>query len=711
LGFIILKSFEGVNFMETEDKTSSDLYIGVDIGGTFTDFVIFDPNTNELTTSKRLSTPTNPAQAVIEGLKEILADYETRNGDRFSNIVITHGSTVATNALLEKKGARIGLVTTKGFRDVIQIGRQDRPELYNLAVQPRAQLVPKHLRFEVLERIDHRGEVLIKLSKQELKELIAKITSQPVESIAVCLLFSFLFPEHEKMIAEELRNKGFFVSVSSEILPEYREYERTSTTVVNAYVTPILDRYLADLEESLFEATDLFHMRIMQSNGGIIGLREARKAGVRCIFSGPAGGVVGASHIGRMAKISNPKAGPDLESNNDLKLITFDMGGTSTDVSLVDQRPVITTESIIAGYPISIPMLDIHTIGAGGGSIAKVDRGGALRVGPESAGADPGPACYARGKSEKDLPTVTDANVVLGRLPVDHFLGGKIKLDRTRAHDALAKLGRKLGLNTIQTARGVIEVINAHMERALRLVSVERGFDPQDFVLLSFGGAGSLHACELAAHLGIPKVVVPPLASTLSAFGMLAADVIKDYSQTRILPGDSSREILLEAFEPFVKKGIEDIQNEGFIQEDIHIERALDMRYRGQSYELTIPYSEDILEDFHHFHEKTYGYSRREAAVEIVNIRLRATGKIEPPSITAYPPGDEYPTQAYLGDRAVFLTNESSQVPLYQGELLASKNSLSGPAIIVRKDTTIFLTEKDSAIVDAYKNLVITVSQ
>jgi len=363
----------------------------------------------------------------------------------------------------------------------------------------------------------------------------------------------------------------------------------------------------------------------------------------------------------------------------------------------------------VGGYPIGIPVLDIHTIGAGGGSIARVDPGGALRVGPESAGADPGPASYARGEAMNDLPTVTDANVVLGRLPSDHFLGGKMKLDENRAHAALTELGRKLSLNAFQSAQGVIEVINTHMERAIRLVSIERGYDPVDFALLSFGGAGSLHACELARHLGIPKVIVPPLASTLSAYGMLVADVIKDYSQTIMLAGDTPSEKFLEAFDPLVIRGIQDIQNEGFADEDIHIDRALDMRYQGQSYELAVPYSDNILEDFHRYHEDVYGYARREHAVEIVNIRLRAIGKIDPPSIPASPTGADNPEQAYLEDREVFLTDKPVQVPLYQGELLSPGNSLSGPAIIVRVDTTVYLSDNESAFVDRFNNLIISI--
>jgi len=691
-----------------KEEIQSYLNIGVDIGGTFTDFVIYDRKSGELSTSKVLSTPSNPAKAVLEGIQAILDSDSGKDPNQASRVVITHGSTVATNALLERKGARTALVTTKGFKDVLQIGRQDRPELYDLAVQTRQSLVPRRLRFEVDERIDHQGEILKKLEPGDIKDLVTRIESDPVDSIAVCLLFSFLHPEHEQMIARELRKRNLFVSISSEILPEYREYERTSTTVINAYVTPVLDRYLGHLDISLSE--DKSHLRVMQSNGGIIGLSEARQAGVRCILSGPAGGVVGASRVAQAAQNLVDLEEPNQESNSNLRVITFDMGGTSTDVSLVDGVPAVTTETDIGGYPIRIPVLDIHTIGAGGGSIASVDLGGALRVGPESAGADPGPACYARRDNVDDLPTVTDANVVLERLPSDHFLGGKMKLDYDRAHNALKQIGGKIGLNAPQTARGVIDVVNAHMERALRLVSIERGFDPRDFFLLSFGGAGGLHACDLAEQLGIPKVIVPPLASTLSAYGMLVADVIKDYSQTIMISGDAPKEQILAALHPLVEQGMRDIQNEGFSPDQIRIERALDMRYRGQSYELTVPYCDHFLEEFHRYHERAYGYARRASAVEIVNVRLRAVGLIEPPSLPDFPIRDRNPAQAYLEDRQIFTNDGMRNVPMYQGELLAPGNQMSGPAIIVRKDTTIYLSENKTTFVDRFNNLIITIS-
>ena len=691
------------------EKDSHELQIGIDIGGTFTDFVIFDHRTGELTNFKLLSTPANPAQAVLQGLETILESDVKDFPNSGSEFVITHGSTVATNTLIEKKGARTALISTRGFRDVIEIGRQNRPSLYDFSADPPQPLVSGELRYEVDERVDHNGDVLVVLNPEDISILASKLDDESVESVAICLLFSFLHPDHEQIIAGELRKHDLFVSVSSEILPEYREFERTSTTVVNAYVTPVLDRYLCSLEDSLPTGTNQSYLRIMQSNGGIIGLSEARRAGVRCILSGPAGGVVGASHIAQLARNSKGRENKTQCLSNDLKVITFDMGGTSTDVSLIDDNPVITTESMIGGYPLGIPVLDIHTIGAGGGSIAKIDIGGALRVGPESAGADPGPACYARCDASHDLPTVTDANVVLGRLPVDQFLGGQMILDASRAQQVLSQLGAGVGLNSIQAAKGVIDVVNAHMERALRLVSSEKGFDPRDFALLSFGGAGGLHACALARRVGIPTVIVSPLASTLSAFGMLAADVIKDYSKTIMLPGNTEAERIQTALEPLIEQGLSDIKGEGFSSEQIYVETSLDTRYWGQSYELTIPYTNDFLEEFHRYHEHTYGYARRTSRVEIVNIRTRAIGKITPPQITKSPLDGDDSSPAYFEHRFVHLSEQQEKVPLYQGELLMPGNKLSGPAIVVRKDTTIFLGEKENVFVDPYCNLVIAV--
>ena len=439
--------------------------IGIDIGGTFTDFVFYDSEKNTYSTFKISSTPDNPAEAVIQGL-QLISD------GKLSKII--HGSTVATNALLERKGVRTALISTKGFKDIIQIGRQNRQSLYDLFIEPLPPIISSDMRFEIDERVEHTGEILKSINTAEIGSLIDSLKSNKTESVAICLLFSYIHPKHEELLAEHLRQAGFFITCSNELLPEFREYERCSTTAVNAYISPILARYLASLERSM-QSTKI---HIMQSNGGMIDIDHAKQFGVRCILSGPAGGVIGANYIA--SSISQG------ESVNEEKIITFDMGGTSTDISLINHAPTLSKESVVGGMPIAIPLLDIHTVGAGGGSIASVDPGGALRVGPESAGAHPGPACYGVGRA----PTVTDANLVLGRIIPDHFLGGKIKLDIHRASQSINRLGDSLGMGIHETALGIIEVVNAHMERALRVGSVEKGYDPRDFSLFTFGGAG-----------------------------------------------------------------------------------------------------------------------------------------------------------------------------------------------------------------------------
>jgi N-methylhydantoinase A len=669
----------------------AQLRIGIDIGGTFTDFVVYDPAAGAIRTFKLLSSPSDPAEAVLAGLRRIQAEAGQ------AELTVIHGSTVATNALLERKGAKAALVTTSGFADVLQIGRQNRPALYDFFADPLPPLAPAALRFEVAERVDHDGRVLKALEDAEVEEVVKKVTNQQVESAAVCLLFSFLHPEHEQAIAEKLRAKGILVSLSCEILPEYREYERMSTTAVNAYVSPVLERYLGHLQAGL--PADM-RLRVMQSNGGNISLGEARRFGVRCILSGPAGGVIGCDYVARHALTQ--EAGTHAHAA--VRVITFDMGGTSTDVSLIDGQPQVTSEALVGGCPIRIPLLDIHTIGAGGGSIARADAGGALRVGPESAGAHPGPACYGRGG---ELPTVTDAALVLGRLQAEHFLGGQMPLDAKRAQAALARLGADLGLDPLQAALGVVQVANAHMERALRVISVERGHDPRLFSLLSFGGAGGLHAADLARGLGIPRVLVPPLASTLSAFGMLAAEVVKDYTQTVMLPGGTSVAELAARLEPLARRGREELRAEGVAEPDIRLEPFLDMRYRGQSYELIVPFSGTVCADFHALHERQYGYAKYNEMVELVNLRLRAVGHVTPPPLHRQALGGPDPAPAWLETRPVVFADGPCATPLYRAEMLQPGNRIEGPAVVVRSDTTILVCPGDLAAVDAYGNLII----
>jgi len=664
------------------------LRIGIDIGGTFTDFVVHDLDDGKITTLKILTNPTDPAITVLQGLKKLGLDQPAQ---------IIHGSTVATNALLERKGAHTALVTTCGFKDVIEIARQNRPSLYDWSVKPPPVLVPSYLRAEVDERVDYQGNVLTPLDPSQLDEIIKFLIQNDVESVAVCLIFSFLQPHHEQMIVERLRNSGYFVSASSEILPEYREYERTITTVVNAYVSPILDRYLSKLEAGLPNS----RMQIIQSNGGMISLNEARQNGARCILSGPAGGIVGAQNIAQT--IFSVSSGN--QSDRTIKIISFDMGGTSTDVSLINGQPGFTTEAAIGGCPIHLPILDIHTIGAGGGSIAYVDPGGSLRVGPQSAGAFPGPACY--GTSE--LPTVTDANLVLGRLIPDYFLGGEMKIYTDRAYAAMSTLGTSLNLTAIQAAFGVIEVVNAQMERALRVISVERGHDPRDFSLFSFGGAGGLHAVELARHMGIPKVIISKYASTLSAFGMLASNVIKDYVKTIMLPGTVGQETITNLFSPMVAQGTSDLQKEGIEKDQVEILGSLDVRYVGQSYELNIPFTEEFISDFYKAHSITYGYAYMDKAIEIVNLRVRAIGKVVPISLPPISTNQKYNEPAPIEFRQVEMSEGSSILAVFDYQQLAPGTKFEGPALIVSPDTTILINKYDVVKVDNYQNLLIDV--
>lgn len=550
--------------------------IGIDAGGTFTDFVVLDDR-GSLTRFKLPSNPADPASVILAGI--------ARAAGSVKHAEVVHGSTVATNALLERKGARTAFVTTAGFEDLLAIGRQNRAELYNLTPLPRQLLVPRERCFGVAERVHANGEVERRPSKAMLGRLKRALRDSGVESVAICLLHSYAWPDHERLIAEALAGECY-VSASSDIAPEFREYERASTVAINAYVGPLMQGYL-----STVAARCPYPLVVMQSNGGVLAAAEASRHAVRTILSGPAGGAVGAMEIAR-------RAGFD-------RVIAFDMGGTSTDVSICDGRIAETLEATVDGMPVRAPMLDIHTIGAGGGSIARMDEGGLLRVGPESAGADPGPASYGRGK----LPTVTDAHVVLGH--VNALLGGDMPLDRDRAKQAL----ESLGMTATAAARAVLRVANANMERAIRAVSVERGHDPREFALLAFGGGGALHACALAESLGMTTVLVPEDAGVLSALGMLAADRVRDYA-AGVLKRANVQEVLNKLGERARS------ENPGS-----KLEQFADLRYAGQSYELTVPWR-GAARAFEQLHQRTYGY-RMNAALEVVTVRVRATRKTQ----------------------------------------------------------------------------------
>ena len=547
-------------------KTSKK--IGVDTGGTFTDIVM---HTNgALRTHKVLSTPRNPAHAVIQGVGEILRMHNTDT----ERVEIVHGSTVATNALLERRGARIALVTTKGFEDILEIGRQARPNLYDFFVERPAPLVPADRRFGVSERTLHTGEIQTEIESSELDALARQLATLELDAIAICFLFAYVNPENEQIVAEHLTSRlEIPISCSHEVLPEYREYARFSTTVANAYIRPTLERHLSTLIASK-QFPESF--RLMLSNGGSGSARIFQRsssaenllyrgefAGIRTVLSGPAGGVLGAYQIAKTA-------GYD-------QIITFDMGGTSTDVSLCNNGISLTTESTISGLPIKVPLIDIHTVGAGGGSIATVDTGGALRVGPESAGADPGPICY--GNNGEDI-TVTDANLFLGRIAATQFLDGAMSLDTDKPRIYIEKFASRLGISPLQAADGILKVANAAMERAIKVISVERGFDTRDFTLVSFGGAGGLHAAFMAENLGIETILIPPNGGLLSAYGMLFADVIKDYSQTVLWQLEKrSDENLVEAlntgFEALLTRAENEMKSEGFTPDQLESQSLL----------------------------------------------------------------------------------------------------------------------------------------
>lgn len=672
--------------------------LGVDTGGTFTDFVWLD-ETGRWHIHKQLSTPQDPSAAILAGLARLGVP---------GSVPLVHGSTVATNALLERRGARTALIATAGFSDVLAIGRQNRPDLYALVPQKPPPLVPGRWRFGVAERVTAQGEILQPLDPAGLPPILAQLLNDQIESVAICLLFAFHRPEHEQAIRDWLaaRTSGLHFSLSSEILPEYREYERTATTVINAYVAPLMARYLQRLADGVAPRP----VRVMQSNGGIISASLAGAQAARTVLSGPAGGVVGARFVAG-------QAGHD-------QIITFDMGGTSTDVALCPGRLPTTTQGEIGDLPLRLPIIDIHTVGAGGGSLAYVDAGGALHAGPQSAGANPGPACYNLPNAAPLPPlpagpppsgsTTTDANLVLGRLDAGHFLGGAMPLNLPRARAALAQLASDMDLATPELAAwGVIQVANATMERAIRRISVERGYDPRQFTLVAFGGAGPLHACELAERLQIPRVLVPAVPGVLSALGMLAAAPTKDYSQTvmwRVTAWDTSASArLAQAFAPLLARAQTEMAQEGIDPAGVVYQHTCDMRYAGQSHELTIPHTPgaELPAAFHAAHQRRYGYQRPAAAVEIVTIRLTAVAQTPRPGLTRAPLATPDAAAAVTGHKAAWFGQQPLSAALYNRELLRPGNQFSGPAIIFQYDTTTVLPPGWQANVDQFGNLLL----
>ena len=684
---------------ENRTETPTVKNIGVDTGGTFTDIVMRIDG--DLFTHKVLSTPQNPALAVIQGVSEILRMHGTDT----ERLDIVHGSTVATNALLERRGARIALVTTKDFKDILEIGRQARPNLYDFFVERPAPLVPAERRFGISERTLHTGEIQTEIELSDLEALASELATLELDAIAVCFLFAYVNPQNEQIVAKHLACLDIPVSCSHEVLPEYREYARFSTTVANAYIRPTLERHLSTLTNSeRFPAA----FRLMLSNGGCISAENFESAGIRTVLSGPAGGVIGAYQVAKTA-------GYD-------QIITFDMGGTSTDVSLCNSGISLTTESTISGLPIKVPLIDIHTVGAGGGSIAIVDAGGALRVGPESAGADPGPICY--GNNGENV-TVTDANLYLGRIAATQFLGGAMALDSDKPRTYIEEFAQRLGVPPLQAADGILKVANAAMERAIKVISVERGFDTRDFTLVSFGGAGGLHAAFMAENLGIETVLIPPNGGLLSAYGMLFADVVKDYSQTVLWQfeksggdGKNLAKALNAGFDILLTRAEKEMKSEGFVPHQLKIDRSLDMRYEGQSYELNIscftaehtPSTEieTLVEKFHTAHALRFGYARTDAPVEVVNLRLTATGETDKPSIQSVPLADTDAAEAFTVQNPVIFEGEALPTDFYRREVLRPGNRIAGPAIVTEFSATTVVPPDFSAVVDTYQNLILT---
>ena len=670
--------------------------VGIDVGGTFTDFVWMVDGALHI--HKESTTPADQSEGIVQGLEALgVADHAA----------VVHGTTVATNALLEYRGARTALVTTKGFADVLAIGRQNRPYLYRFSQQKPPPLVPEEWRFEVDERMDVGGNVLQPLLEPEVKGLLRRLEAERVESLAIVFLFSFINPTHERALASAIRAAypNVSVSVSSELLPEYREFERTATTVVNAYVQPLVARYLEQLAGRIGAGRDGTRtVHVMQSSGGILDIDNAAKESGRLVLSGPAGGVVGAFEVARAA-----------EETDAPHIITFDMGGTSTDVALCPGVLPRTSEGEIAGLPLRFPSMDIHTVGAGGGSIARVDAGGVLRVGPESAGANPGPVCYGRGGTE---PTVTDANLVLGRIQADGFAGQTgVQLDQEAAVKAMELLGGRLEMTATEMAAGIIRVANAAMERALRKITVERGYDPRAYTLIPFGGAGPLHACALAEALGMQTILIPRYPGVLSALGLLRANMAMDASQAilmdlAVLESDGQE---LVAHAARLSKSIK--QNLPQRDEKTQFHAWLDMRYVGQSFELEVPVDWPInargirtmRSAFHALHFRRFGYAMEEGAIEVVTLRVQgeipgiklqldkdAEGNVPPFSVEA------------SERRVVWLSGDVQQnVPYIERTSLGMGSVFDGPAVLRQYDTTLFVTDSWRVSTDAFQNIIL----
>ncbi|MCL5264352.1 MAG: hydantoinase/oxoprolinase family protein [Chloroflexi bacterium] len=681
--------------------------IGIDVGGTFTDVVLVDDRTGKFNYAKTPTTPWDPAEGVLNGLEKIL---ETANASMADVECIVHGTTIGTNALLERKGAKVGLLTTEGFVDNLEIGRLQRPKgsNYDFRVDNPPPLVPRHLRRGIVERINRKGEVVVPLDENSVEKALDYFESQGIEAIAVSLLFSFLNSSHEERIAElcARRLPSLPVSISSRVCPEFREYERTSTTVINAYLRPVSERYVRNLARRLGERFGEVDLRIMQASGGCMTAEVAQEHAVQMVNSGPAGGATAGAFIGKI-------------TGNNL-VVGVDMGGTSFDICTIDNAtPRTTSDGKIAGLPIKIPIIDIDTIGAGGGSIAWVDKGGALNVGPESAGAFPGPACYGRGGT---LPTVTDANLVLGRLSPTYFLGGDLNLYPEKARQAVKDaVADKMELSIEEAASAIIRIVNANMVKGISVNSVEKGYDVRDFAIVAFGGAGALHAVQLARDLNVGTVIVPPLSGNLSALGLLVANTQHDYVRTVAKKQDQVDPAELDnVFKSLEARGMEQLLGEKVPREDIVLLRSADLRYQGQSYEINTPVPSgadftdgdvsEIVRQFHELHQKLYAYSEPHDTVEFINLRVRAIGKTRPIDLVGSANVQASGGGALKGTRPVYLEGEGFvDTTIYEREFLTPGSVVAGPCIIEEKISSTLLVRGSQATIDRYGNIVVTV--
>jgi N-methylhydantoinase A len=676
--------------------------VTVDTGGTFSDFVYLNEETGAVSISKLPSTPDDPSRAILQGIEMLIG-----KGARPEEIsYFCHGTTVGTNALLEGKGARTGLLVTEGFRGIYPVGEQARPygaALFDVMFDKPAMLVPQSLTGEVRERVDFRGNVLRELDEAALRQTLRALKAQEIESLAVCLLFSFLHPAHEARVREIAREEipGASISLSSEVMPQIREYHRLSTTVINAYLQPILARYIAQLDRRLTEAGVATRQKyIMQSNGGMATFAAATRKAVTTVLSGPAGGVTAGAYACRMTRFQN--------------IITFDMGGTSCDVALIKGgEPIVASRGKIEGRDIAVPMMDINTVSAGGGTVARLDRFGALQVGPESAGAVPGPACYGRGGT---VPAITDCNLVMGHLSADNFLGGEMRLDAGKAREAVAgKIAQPLGMSIEAAAEGIVAIIDVKMEEAIKAISTMRGHDLRDFMLLAFGGAGPVHAGRIARDLAMAGVIVPLYPGVYSAIGLIMSDVKHDHIQSRLsLLSDLAAEDMQATFAPLEKLATDELHDDGFANHAIRIERALDLRYAGQGYEVSMPYRESdgglpaLRQRFDELHRAMFGHMAPEEPVEVVSYRVRGVGLVPPVEMPKFKRTGASLADALRERRRLRMDGETIDCPVYRREGLDVGLSLRGPAILDQFDCTTVIYPGQTASIDEWKNLIVT---